>query len=234
MDDLKLNTAGKKRVLTEVAYYFLLSLIGITIISLIFQPPNETLRQAASALLFFTVAFYALRKERIDRAGIGLKFKPVLFSLLAAAAAAIIVFPIFSAGFHLYFSIHHGYDFTAAKSVSALSKNPSWWAAFAAAQVFLVGLPEEVLYRGYIQGRLNQFFDRRFTLFGARFGMSLFIASALFALGHFLLEPVPGRLAVFFPSLLFGYLRERTGALTAPVVFHGLSNVLLEFLYRGL
>jgi uncharacterized protein len=55
----------------------------------------------------------------------------------------------------------------------------------------------------------------------------------LFALLHFGVGLNPARLAVFFPALLFGWLRERRGGIGAAVWFHAFSNLLSELLTRG-
>jgi membrane protease YdiL (CAAX protease family) len=104
----------------------------------------------------------------------------------------------------------------------------AWWWTFLLVQLGLVALPEEVLYRGYLQTRLNARWRPRWRLLGATVGPGLFVAAGLFALGHLAIDPGPQRLAVFFPGLLFGWLRERTGTVVAPVVVHGLSNVLIR------
>ena len=39
--------------------------------------------------------------------------------------------------------------------------------------------------------------------------------------------------AVFFPGLLFGWLRARRGGIGAAIAVHALSNVLAELLVRG-
>lgn len=103
-----------------------------------------------------------------------------------------------------------------------------WWWTFVLVQLGLVALPEEVLFRGYLQSRFDARWRPRWRLFGATFGPGLLLAAALFALGHLAIEPGPQRLAVFFPGLLFGWLRARTGTVVAPIVVHGLSNVLIR------
>jgi len=55
---------------------------------------------------------------------------------------------------------------------------------------------------------------------------SALLAAALFALGH-LLTPAPWRLAVFFPALLFAFLRNRTGTIVGAALCHFLCNVWL-------
>jgi membrane protease YdiL (CAAX protease family) len=44
---------------------------------------------------------------------------------------------------------------------------------------------------------------------------------------------LPARLAVFFPALLFGWLRARTGGIGASVCFHAICNVYSQLLGRG-
>ena len=109
-----------------------------------------------------------------------------------------------------------------------LAKGWSWWWLFVLLQIGLVALPEEVLYRGYLQSRLNAVWEPRWRLLGATIGPALFVTSGLFAVGHLAIEPGPFRLLVFFPSLLFGWLRERTGSVGAGIVFHAACNALLR------
>jgi membrane protease YdiL (CAAX protease family) len=61
----------------------------------------------------------------------------------------------------------------------------------------------------------------------------LLAASAIFALGHVATVQLPTRLAVFFPALLFGWLRARTGGIGASVCFHMICNVYSQALGRG-
>jgi uncharacterized protein len=104
----------------------------------------------------------------------------------------------------------------------------SWWWTFLIMQLGLVALPEEALYRGYLQPRLDQRYRPRWRFLGASIGPSLFLTSALFAMGHMAIEPGVHRLAVFFPSLLFGWLRARTGTIVAPIVVHAAANLLIR------
>ena len=96
--------------------------------------------------------------------------------------------------------------------------------------LFFVALPEEFFYRGYMQTRLNEVFQRRFLLFGAPFGWSLPIACLYFAFGHSLVQFQWWHFAIFFPGLAFGWLRERTGGPLAGALFHAWCNVSVIFL----
>jgi membrane protease YdiL (CAAX protease family) len=99
-------------------------------------------------------------------------------------------------------------------------------------QFLYVGLPEELFFRGYLQQRLDERFGRPYRLFGAPCGWGLFGADLLFAIGHWVVSGRIANLDVFIPGLLFGWLKARTGAVLAPVLFHGLSNLVL-FTLRG-
>lgn len=98
-------------------------------------------------------------------------------------------------------------------------------------QVFLVALPEELFFRGYLQRRMELLWPAGRKLFGVPFGKAVIVASAVFALGHFVGEYRPDRLGPFFPALLFGLLRTRTNSLVTPVLYHAFCNVLSDALF---
>lgn len=118
-------------------------------------------------------------------------------------------------------------------------KRTHWWIVlWALTHLILVALPEEYFYRGYLQTRFGDLLgdggddgDRK-TFLG--FSRANWLTSAFFAVGHVLI-PVggafsPARAAVFFPSLLFGWLRDRTGSIIAPTVFHAGANMMVLLL----
>lgn len=109
-----------------------------------------------------------------------------------------------------------------------LSRGLNWFLWMILTQFLLVALPEEFFYRGYIQTRLNEVFPKRIKILFVEIGPSIIITSLLFAVGHFIVEPNIQRLAVFFPSLLFGWLRDRSGTIVSPVIYHALCNMLVE------
>jgi uncharacterized protein len=101
-------------------------------------------------------------------------------------------------------------------------------------QIVIIALPEEAFYRGYLQSRLDEALPwPRVRLFGAEVGPALVITSIIFALGHVATIREPSRLAVFFPSLLFGWLRLRTRSVGAGIAFHAMCNLFSEALGRG-
>ena len=108
---------------------------------------------------------------------------------------------------------------------------PLW--QLAATHLLVVALPEEFLYRGFVQQRLNRVLTRRVTILGTKVGLAVLITAALFALGHFLTDMRVDRLATFFPALVFGWLKERRGSIVGPVLFHASANVFSDILTEG-
>jgi len=109
---------------------------------------------------------------------------------------------------------------------------PPGLALVAATQLLAVALPEELFYRGWMQTAWGRSGPSR-RILGAEIGPGFLATQALFAAGH-LVTLQPWRLATFFPGLLFGWLRARTGNVVAPAVAHALSNLLLLVLEASL
>lgn len=105
-----------------------------------------------------------------------------------------------------------------------------WWLLMFGTQLVLVAVPEEWFYRGYLQQRFDEVWAPRWRIMGAQLGWGWLLASVLFAAGHLVLDARPERLAVFFPSLLFGWMRARTGSVMASSLFHAFSNVWIQTL----
>ncbi len=113
-------------------------------------------------------------------------------------------------------------------------KRSHWWLIlWGLTHLILIALPEEYFYRGYLQTRIHDLLgtdpDNPRKILG--FSRANWITSAFFALGHVLI-PIGGafvlaRGAVFFPSLIFGWMRERTGSIIAPTIFHAGANMMV-------
>jgi membrane protease YdiL (CAAX protease family) len=100
-------------------------------------------------------------------------------------------------------------------------------------EVMVIALPEEAFYRGYLLTALDDLWPPKRRVLGASVGLGLLVSSAVFALGHLLTEFNPNRLAVFFPALVFGWLRARTSGIGAPLLFHAFCNLFASYLARG-
>lgn len=87
-------------------------------------------------------------------------------------------------------------------------------AAMAAHHLLLVALPEEVFFRGYL-----------YDAFEEAGREPVLPVALLFAIGHFVIAPSPFRLLTFFPALLLGWGRRRSGNVYVPTALHFLYNL---------
>jgi len=91
--------------------------------------------------------------------------------------------------------------------------------AFALRQALLVALPEEVFFRGYL-----------YDAFEENGWEPVIPSSLLFAAGHLVTHASAYRALTFFPALLFGWSRKKSGNIYVPVLLHLLFNL---FPYLG-
>jgi hypothetical protein len=203
------------------------------------------------ALIFlFTPRLAAsLGKRPFDYAAAGATVHPVRLNAAVLGLAIVISWPIFFLAFlgfytGLCWAVHSptlGYwaDWMAANcgrwsGVEGLHfRVPADFALLALTQIVVVAIPEELFFRGYLYSRLEQRWPSRRQVLGAQVGKTLLVTSALFALGHVLVDFNLQRSAVFFPALVFGWMRARTGSIAAGVVFHALCNLYSELLHTA-
>lgn len=156
---------------------------------------------------------------------------------LWALAVCAVVFPVFSLGFAAFSSLLPQLPPEWARLLAPYGppseprlRLPGGFPLLALTQLLVVALPEELFYRGWMQTSWAASDpSRRIRVLGADLGRGFLATQALFALGH-LVRLQPWRLGTFFPGLLFGWLRARTGDLAAPVLVHALSNLFIAVL----
>jgi len=204
---------------------------------------------AAIAVLFFYAPVVAGRAvgRRFDFREAGLTLQPRALNAAVLGLALAVTFPLFVVGFFGFYSVVCGP--AVGSEVGALLgrmcpggwqglagghlRLPSSFALIAANQILVVALPEEIFFRGYLLQRLDAWRPPHRRLLGAPVGVALPLSAVLFALGHVLVDFNPQRLAVFFPALIFGWLRARTGSLAAGVGFHAACNLLADVLHTS-
>jgi membrane protease YdiL (CAAX protease family) len=96
-------------------------------------------------------------------------------------------------------------------------------------ELLVVGVPEEVFFRGYLQTRWNRVLGTPWRLAGARVGPALLLQGVVFAICH-LATGDWTRLRVFFFAVLAGWLRERSGSILGPAVYHAVANLWFRLL----
>ncbi len=91
-----------------------------------------------------------------------------------------------------------------------------------------VALSEELLFRGYVQTRLNAAFGRPRQLLGISWGWGLLVAALFFGLWHLGAAPGtpvwPQALWTAGAGLFLGLVREKSGGVGAPALLHGVIN----------
>lgn len=198
---------------------------------------DETVEQMVIPLIWIgiPVGAHLWRGRSLDAEGLTVR-RP-LRSLGFVALYAAFFLPLYGAGFAVWQRSHPMVP-------PAPWRLPSLDIALTALAGGFVyaGLPEEAFFRGFAQPRLSALYAggkaRRF-LGLIPISRGTIAAAALFALTHaaFLPEPFSlagaERLTTFFPGLLFGALREETGDIFAPAVFHALCNAFLYTMQHG-
>jgi membrane protease YdiL (CAAX protease family) len=126
---------------------------------------------------------------------------------------------------------HHGYQLWRGASGYHFAVPPDLLDIFLK-NTFLVALPEEMFYRGFLEHRLDRLWPT-VRWFVVPLSRTVVLASALFALGHFLGEYNPARLGPFFPAFVFSMLVRRGGSMAGAVFYHGASNAFSALLFAG-
>jgi membrane protease YdiL (CAAX protease family) len=183
--------------------------------------------------------------RELDYRDIGLRADPVGLNLAVIGATVLLTFPAFVAAFFVFYDrVCSMPAAPLARSFAPLCHHWLGWARghlhappdaalLALSQLVVVAIPEELFFRGYLMERLERVWPPTRRIAGAEVGWALIVSSGLFALGHVAVIPNPQRLAVFFPALLFGWMRARTGSIAAGAVYHALCNILADVLHTS-
>ncbi len=149
---------------------------------------------------------------------------PALNELGVAVVVSAVVFPLYAAGYLWWWEPSRSFELSLPPNLLNL----------VLAQLVVVALPEEAFFRGYVQTALTDLSEMRVRVLGIEVAPAAWILqAALFALVHFLVQPHPARLAVFFPGLLFGWVRAWRGGVGAAIALHAMSNLYSEILARS-
>lgn len=222
---MKLTKAQKKN-LQEVFFAWLglvvLSRIAKETVSVNFIHQNLALVTAALEL-YIPIGIYFFKREKIDFLDNSLyRFGK---SLLVFALLSFVIFPLGMVWNHFYHQLIIQRDYH-----EAVFHNVGQFVVF---QLIVIALPEEFFFRGYLQGRLNDVFGRpwKWKLLGAQLGPAYFIVCGVFAVSHSLMQFQWWHVFIIFPAAAFGWLREKTGSITASIFFHALSNVFARWTF---
>ena len=213
----------------------------VTLLAAFLLVPEYAKLVATVSFLYFPL--WAMDRRGEDYADYGVTLRRLKADLKMYGAFAAVVFPIFTVAFVLFFLLlpHLPRDWRMLLSpvggpVHFRLRLPNRFPEWVVDQLFVVALPEEFFYRGFMQTRLRDAWPQGKVVFGARLGPAFWLTALLFALGHLAVFQF-WRLGVFFPALLFGWMREHSGTVVGSTLFHASANLLekvLEACFLGI
>lgn len=230
----------RRRTIVEVAIVFALATGAASALYNVGQSIGFVHRNlpALVALIFLALPQIVLRRRgNIER--YGFTTHPLGLGLAVAGIAIVVVLPLFVGGFVVAVraACAHAPELVPGSCFRAahpLWRLPADFPLQVAAQLLVVALPEELFFRGYVQGRLEDALPPTVNLFGARVGWAWILGAALFGLGHFLVTFEPQMLTRFFPGLAFGWMFARTRSILASTIFHAACNLIMAMLSASL
>ena len=89
---------------------------------------------------------------------------------------------------------------------------------------------EEIVFRGLVQELVHEYISQRFL---GPLSIANLLTSCLFTGLHFLYHAPLWAALVFFPSLVFGFFKDRSGRLTSPVLLHIFYNAGFLWLFSA-
>jgi membrane protease YdiL (CAAX protease family) len=218
------GTLSEARVLRQALLLWAVAFTAIVVVSLLAPPPWAKVT-AVVAFLYLPLA--AMRGSGEDARDYGVTLARWRTDLLLAALLFVVVAPLFVLGYrawlgHLLVRDPGGPPPGLAFHLR-LPVGYGW--SNVVDELFVTALPEEFFYRGWLQGRLKRVWPGGAHIAGVVVGPAFLLTAVLFALGHLAIFQF-SRLLVFFPALLFGWLRERTGTVVGSTLFHAACNIL--------
>lgn len=200
---------------------------------------------ALVAVVFLYVPVYFAHKRGEDLYSYGFRGPPWKKGLLIGFGVPLLIFPLFAICYAGFFEV--ACDPATSEWLRTLAPPGScirfrgWDQVQAPAfdlellerafvQVVVVALPEELFFRGFLHDLLERAIPPKRRIWGGGIGWALVLSSLLFALVHPIATMDPRNLSVFFPALLFGWMRSATGSILAGTIAHASSNLFIYWL----
>jgi len=216
----------RRQVLTQALLLWAAAFAAIVVVSRLAPPPWAKVT-AVVAFLYLPLA--AMRGTHEDAHHYGFTLERWRTDLVLALGLLAVITPLYLLGYEAWLSramtqAHSG----APPGLAIHLRLPAGYGwTNVVDELFVTALPEEFFYRGWLQARLKRVWPGGAQVAGVVVGPALLLTAALFAVGHLAIFQA-SRLAVFFPALLFGWLRERTGTIVGSTVLHAGCNILAK------
>ena len=231
---LSIAQPSRLSAVQEVLVLWAAGFLGIIISFVLFG--GSSIPKLVATVGFLYLPLIPMRWRDEDYRDYGLSLRAWRQDLRLFLTLCLIVGPLFFLGFYVWVELIPHLPMALARllspHVSAAHfsfRLPPRFGEWVIDQLFVVALPEEFFYRGYMQTRLRDAWPRGPTVLGARLGPAFWLTAVLFALGHLAIFQA-WRLSVFFPALLFGWMRERSGTVIGSALFHAVCNLFVHIL----
>ncbi|HEX8703791.1 MAG TPA: MXAN_2755 family glutamic-type intramembrane protease [Myxococcaceae bacterium] len=218
----------------EVVGLWALGFLGIVIAFIFFG--GSSIPKLVATVGFLYLPLIPMRWREEDYRDYGLTLSAWRQDVKLFLGLSLLVFPLFFLGFAAWSEVVPLLPTELARMLTPhngpaqfVPRLPPRFGEWVVDQLFVVALPEEFFYRGYMQTRLRDAWPQGRKVLGVRLGPAFWLTAVLFALGHLAIFQV-WRLSVFFPALLFGWMRERTGTVLGAALFHAACNLYVRFL----
>lgn len=210
------------------------------------------LGSALVSVLFLYVPLYIAGRRDEDLRDYGFRIDPLGRGLVISAIAIAVIVPLFTLGFVAFYELvckteplsqlaprnmcshYGGLASLHAPRIALVEGSPpapgTLSVEWAIVQWLVVGLPEELFFRGFLLHKLEQRFPPRRRVLGGGIGLALVLSAVAFAVIHLPKDGDPRALATVFPGLLFGWMRSATGSILASTITHGSANILARTL----
>lgn len=215
------SVTERAKILLELAIVFLV--LSAVIVLMRFESLRFTGWESST---FIGIPLLAGILLNLPAAELGLSFRRPLNSVKLFGLVCLVFLPPFLVAFYLYEYL--------ANDAHIVLRVPEQLGRAAALHFLYFALPEEFLFRGYIQKRLGRVMPKILRFARIELPVAGVMAAALFAAAHVAYEASWYRILVFFPALVFAWLRYRTGSVLAPVLFHGTCNLVAYSAYAML
>ncbi|HET9452150.1 MAG TPA: MXAN_2755 family glutamic-type intramembrane protease [Aggregicoccus sp.] len=223
----------------EVLGLWGLGFLGIVVAFLLFG--SSTVPKLVATVGFLYLPLLAMRRRDEDYRDYGVSLRAWREDLKLFLLLCLLVGPLYFLGFALVAELlpllppelaRHLTPHAGSGAVSFAPRLPPRFGEWVVDQLLVVALPEEFFYRGFVQTRLRDAWPQGRRFLGARLGPAFWVTALLFALGHLAIFQT-WRLFVFFPALLFGWMRERSGTVVGATLFHAACNLFAAFLQES-
>lgn len=211
------------RNIIEVLLIFSIAIVAVSFIRFLGISGSSALIPAIWAV---GALLPALRENRA-LSSLGLTRSNFAFSLKQYLLSTMILFPLFGGG--LFFYQKMGMPTPRAILPSGLYLTE--WIVY---QFAVVAVFEELFFRGYLQKKTEEISDAMGFRRKEYFWLAIIASAFFFGMAHIVVELNPARFVVFFPGLLFAWLRAKTESLLAPVLSHGSANVFYMIILNAL